>query len=84
MRGFTDAAAELPLLFQPGTCWHYGINTDICGALVEAISGMPFADFVRQRIFEPLGMPDTAFWVPPPPSRVKCVTNIVPGYAGCG
>ena len=33
---FADAAAGMPLLFQPGSCWHYGINTDICGALVRA------------------------------------------------
>ena len=38
---WADKLASLPLFFQPSSCWHYGYNTDICGALVEAISGMP-------------------------------------------
>ena len=42
-----------------------GYNTDVCGALVEKISGMPFEEYLRQKIFSPLGMVDTAFWVPP-------------------
>lgn len=57
--------ATLPLLFQPGSCWHYGYNTDVCGMLVEAISGMPFSQFMATHILNPLGMVDTAFWVPP-------------------
>jgi CubicO group peptidase (beta-lactamase class C family) len=55
---------EFPLLAQPGTLWHYSIATDICGYLVELISGMPFADYLQQTIFDPLGMIDTAFEVP--------------------
>ena len=50
--------------FVAGTCWHYGLNTDICGALVEAISGVPFAEFLSARLLTPLGMVDTGFWVP--------------------
>jgi CubicO group peptidase (beta-lactamase class C family) len=55
---------EFPLLAQPGTLWRYSIATDVCGYLVELISGMPFADYLQQMIFDPLGMVDTAFEVP--------------------
>ncbi len=55
--------AEMPLLFQPGTRWNYGFSTDVLGRVVEAISGLPLDRFFRERIFEPLGMNDTAFWV---------------------
>jgi CubicO group peptidase (beta-lactamase class C family) len=54
---------ELPLLAQPGSRWHYSVATDICGYLVEIISGMPFADYLQKIIFDPLGMIDTAFEV---------------------
>ena len=54
---------EFPLVAQPGTLWHYSIATDICGYLVELISGMPFADYLQRVIFDPLGMVDTAFEV---------------------
>ncbi len=56
---------EIPLIAQPGTRWHYSIATDICGYLVELISGMPFADYLQQTIFTPLDMPETAFEVGP-------------------
>jgi CubicO group peptidase (beta-lactamase class C family) len=57
------ALFELPLLAQPGSRWRYSVATDICGYLVELISGMPFADYLQQKILEPLGMVDTAFEV---------------------
>ncbi|WP_144112926.1 serine hydrolase domain-containing protein [Paraburkholderia sp. BCC1886] len=56
--------AGLPLMFQPGTRWHYGIATDVLGVLIERVTGMPLGDFFRTRIFEPLGMRDTAFSIP--------------------
>lgn len=56
--------APLPLMFQPGSRWHYGIATDVLGVLIERVSGMSLGEFFRTRIFEPLGMRDTAFWVP--------------------
>jgi CubicO group peptidase (beta-lactamase class C family) len=56
--------AGLPLMFQPGSRWHYGIATDVLGVLIERVSGMPLGELFRTRIFEPLGMRDTAFWVP--------------------
>ena len=57
--------AELPLAFDPGARWNYGVSTDVLGRVVEVISGMPLAEFFRQRIFEPLGMNDTGFSVGP-------------------
>jgi CubicO group peptidase (beta-lactamase class C family) len=60
-----DHVAELPLMYQPGTRWHYGITTDVLGALVQRVAGMSLDEFFRTRIFEPLGMPDTGFVVPP-------------------
>ena len=61
---FADKLAQVPLRFDPGTRWLYSLATDVCGCLVQAISGQKFEDFLQQRIFEPLGMTDTAFWVP--------------------
>ena len=62
---FADKLAQVPLRYDPGTKWLYSLATDVCGCLVEAISGQKFEDFLQQRIFEPLDMQDTAFWVPP-------------------
>ena len=56
-------AARVPLFEDPGTRWRYGISTTILGRLVEVWSGMPFDEFLRQRVFEPLGMTDTVFRV---------------------
>ena len=54
---------DIPLFHQPGTAWKYGMSTDVLGYLVEVVSGMPFATFLRTRIFDPLGMHDTGFSV---------------------
>ncbi len=56
---------ELPLLYEPGATWHYSVADDVLGLLVEVVSGMPFDEFLHERLFEPLGMVDTGFWVPP-------------------
>jgi len=56
--------ADYPLMFHPGRHWLYSVSTDICGRLVEIISGQRFDDYLRETIFEPLGMTDTAFMVP--------------------
>jgi CubicO group peptidase (beta-lactamase class C family) len=53
-----------PLRFHPGTHWLYSLGTDVCARLVETISGRRFDDYLRSEIFEPLGMVDTAFFVP--------------------
>ena len=58
-----EKLAELPLEFSPGERWNYSVATDVCGYLVEVISGRPFPEFLREEIFEPLGMYDTAFSV---------------------
>jgi CubicO group peptidase (beta-lactamase class C family) len=54
----------LPLEFDPGDRWMYGISTDLVGRLCEVLSGLPFDEYLRQRIFEPLEMADTGFTVP--------------------
>ena len=59
-----DRAADVPLAFHPGTEWQYGASTDYVAILVEKISGMSLDDFLRERIFEPLGMDDTHYNIP--------------------
>lgn len=59
------ALAPLPLAFEPGTRWEYSVATDVLGRVVEVVAGESFGRFLQRRIFEPLGMRDTAFWVPP-------------------
>ena len=56
---------SLPLFHQPGEKFTYGLNTDVLGYLVEVVSGMSLKDFLYKRIFEPLGMKDTYFYLPP-------------------
>jgi CubicO group peptidase (beta-lactamase class C family) len=57
--------ATLPLMFQPGERWLYHTGADVLGVLIARASGQPFEAFLRERVFEPLGMRDTAFFVPP-------------------
>lgn len=56
--------AKLPLLFNPGDRWEYSLSVDVLGRLVEVVSGMPFDQFLRTRVFDPLGMKDTYFFPP--------------------
>ncbi len=58
------ALAKLPLAFQPGEQWRYGLSVDVLGALIEVISGTSLEDFLRVNIFQPLGMKDTWFNLP--------------------
>jgi CubicO group peptidase (beta-lactamase class C family) len=58
-----DAWAALPLLFQPGAEWNYGVSTDVLGRVVEVASGQSLDEFFAERILRPLGMNDTTFWV---------------------
>lgn len=60
-KAFIDSIAAQPLMFQPGTEWFYSVASGILGVLVSRISGLSFGDFIRQRIFQPLGMTDTGF-----------------------
>ncbi len=56
---------DMPLAFHPGTAWRYGLSIDVLGYVVQVVSGQPFDEFLKERIFVPLGMVDTNFWVPP-------------------
>lgn len=56
--------AKLPLVFSPGTGWNYSVSTDVCGRLVEVLSGLSLEQFFEERIFKPLGMDDTSFDIP--------------------
>ena len=56
--------AQAPLAYQPGTVWFYGLSTDILGRVVEVVSGERLNAFMRKRLFGPLKMADTGFWVP--------------------
>lgn len=64
LQEFIRKMAALPLLYQPGTRWVYSVSVDIQGYLVEKLSGQSFPEFLRSRLFEPLGMVDTGFSVP--------------------
>ena len=59
-----EKLATVPLEFSPGEAWNYSVSTDVLGYLVGKISGIPFETFLQERIFDPLGMVDTAFHVP--------------------
>jgi CubicO group peptidase (beta-lactamase class C family) len=61
---FVTKLGALPLLFSPGTRWNYSVSTDVCGRLVEIISGQTLDRFFAERILDPLGMLDTGFFVP--------------------
>ena len=74
LQSMIDKLAELPLPVQPGSDWRYGPSVNIQGYLVEKLSGRTLDEFFRTRIFEPLGMKDTGFWVDP--SKKGRVTNI--------
>ena len=62
--GMIEDLAKIPLEFSPGEAWNYSVSTDVLGYLVGKIAGMPFEQFLKERIFKPLGMNDTDFFVP--------------------
>ncbi|MEX0738691.1 MAG: serine hydrolase domain-containing protein [Pseudohongiella sp.] len=64
LQDMIDKLSRIPLRQQPGTLWHYSVSVDVQARLVEVLSGMPFDEFLHARIFEPLGMTDTGFYVP--------------------
>ena len=64
-QAFIDTLAKLPLASQPGTEWRYSASVDVQGYIVEKLSGQSLADFMQARIFGPLKMTDTGFWLPP-------------------
>ncbi len=60
-----EKLSKIPLVFEPGKRWKYGVSTDVLGYIVEVVSEMPFENFLQKKIFKPLGMDDTGFSVPP-------------------
>ena len=74
--------APLPLLFNPGERFEYSLSVDVLGRLVEVVSGKPFDEFLRTRIFEPLGMKDTSFF--PPDNKLDRLTTAYTYYDGKG
>ncbi len=73
LSGFVETVAALPLAYQPGTEFRYGYSTDVLGYLVEVLSGLPLDRVFAERIFEPLGLRDTGFMVPP--EKVRRLTS---------
>jgi CubicO group peptidase (beta-lactamase class C family) len=65
LKDFVSRLARLPLAHQPGEVWEYGHSADVLGRVIEVVSGQPFDRFLDSRLFQPLGMIDTGFWVPP-------------------
>jgi CubicO group peptidase (beta-lactamase class C family) len=61
--GFIERLAVLPLVFEPGTDWRYGVSIDVLGVLIERVTGQSFGEYLETNIFEPLGMHDTGFVV---------------------
>ncbi len=77
---YAERTGRCPLLFSPGSHWAYGTGADIMGAVIEKVSGMPFGEFLKKEIFEPLGMNDTDFYVPAEKfDRLAKVYETVPG-----
>jgi CubicO group peptidase (beta-lactamase class C family) len=60
---FVTKLSKLPLAHQPGAVWEYGMSVDVLGRIVEVVSGLPFDQFIEERIAKPLGMDDTAFYL---------------------
>jgi CubicO group peptidase (beta-lactamase class C family) len=64
LKAFVTELGQVPLQYEPGTRWHYSVSVDVQGRVVEAVSGMSFGEFLKKRLFTPLGMKDTGFIVP--------------------
>lgn len=79
---FGDLLGKVPLAFQPGESWRYGTSADMLGAVVEAVSGKTFGEYLEENIFKPLGMKDTGFYVPEE-KRPRLVTAYEADGNGC-
>src|SRR6185312_1409996 len=64
LKKFVDELATIPLLFQPGERWEYGLSSDVLGYLIQVVSGKPFDVTMEERLLAPLGLTDTFFTVP--------------------
>jgi len=74
-----EKLARLPLMYQPGTVWEYGRSIDVLGSILELLSGMGLSEFLAKRVFGPLRMPDTGFWVPP--EKHNRIADVLPAPA---
>jgi len=68
---FADRIAKMPLAYQPGSTWDYSHSTDILGRVVEVVSGMSLYQFEKQRLFDPLGMKDTSYYITDPAKQSR-------------
>ena len=75
----TAALGELALMYQPGEVWHYSRSTDVIGYLIEVVSGQSLGDYLAERIFAPLGMVDSGFYVPADQLHRVVEPQAVPG-----
>ena len=84
-RDFASRIAEIPLNFEPGTDYQYGFSADILGAVIEKVSGLKFSEFLKENIFNPLGMEDTDFYVPASkqPRLSKIYGTELKEFTGC-
>ena len=74
-----DAWAALPLRFQPGTAWGYGVSTDVLGRVVEVVTGQTLQEAMRERVLAPLGMDDTVWWTDGREDRLAALYAAVDG-----
>jgi CubicO group peptidase (beta-lactamase class C family) len=72
VRKLSAALAKIPLAFDPGTEWRYGLSHDVLGALIEVVSGKTFGEFLKEEIFQPLSMNDTFFKIPEEKKHQLC------------
>jgi CubicO group peptidase (beta-lactamase class C family) len=77
LQAFVKRVSQAPLIDQPGTTWRYSAQADISGYLIEKLSGMRFGEFLQQRLFGPLGMKDSGFYVP-----AGKLPRLAPAYSG--
>src|SRR5258708_14320644 len=75
---FAERLARLPLAEQPGTRWDYGHSTDVLGRVIEVVSVQSLFQFEKQRLLDPLGMTETAFYVADAPNRPR-IAEPMPG-----
>ncbi len=80
---FVDWLSETPLYYEPGEGWRYSVSSDVCGRLIEVLSGQPLDEFLKERILDPLGMDDTAFQVQKNKAD-RFVTNYTTAKDGSG
>ena len=79
LANFADRLAAMPLVYQPGTRWSYSVGLDLMGRVIEVVSGRPFEAFLKERLFDPIGMDRTWFQVPASEAK-RLTTNF--GAAG--